>query len=46
MIFWAISTSLPTPNFRISGVPISHYPNLSKGLAMVKLAAARARRQT
>jgi len=29
-------------NFRISGVPISHYPDLIRAFAMVKLAAARA----
>jgi aspartate ammonia-lyase len=40
--YYGVQTARGMENFRISGVPISHYPDLIKALAMVKLAAARA----
>ncbi len=40
--FYGIQTLRATENFNISGVPLSFYPSLLEGLAMVKLAAARA----
>ncbi len=40
--YYGIQTLRAVENFHISGVPISHYPELIVGLAMVKLAAARA----
>ncbi|MBE0643611.1 MAG: aspartate ammonia-lyase [Bacteroidetes bacterium] len=40
--FYGIQTLRATENFNISGVPISFYPTLLEGLAMVKMAAARA----
>ena len=40
--YYGVQTARALENFHISGVPLSHYPNLIKGLAMVKLAAARA----
>ena len=40
--YYGVQTLRAIENFRISGVPISHYPELIRGLAMVKLAAARA----
>jgi aspartate ammonia-lyase len=39
--YYGVQTARALENFDISGVPVSHYPNLVKGLAMVKLAAAR-----
>ncbi len=40
--YYGIQTLRALENFRISGVPISHYPELIRALAMIKLAAARA----
>lgn len=40
--YWGVQTARGMENFKISGVPISHYPDLVRALAMVKLAAARA----
>src|SRR3569833_2801454 len=40
--YYGVQTARAIENFRISGVPLHHYPNFIKGLAMVKLAAARA----
>ena len=40
--YYGVQTARAIENFRISGVPLRHYPNFIKGLAMVKLAAARA----
>ena len=40
--YYGVQTLRAMENFRISGVPISHYPDLIRALAMVKLAAARA----
>ena len=40
--FYGIQTMRALENFNISGVPISFFPSLLEGLAMVKLAAAKA----
>ena len=40
--YYGVQTLRALENFRISGVPISHYPDFVRALAMVKLAAARA----
>jgi aspartate ammonia-lyase len=40
--YYGVQTARALENFHISGVPLSLYPNLIKGLGMVKLAAARA----
>jgi len=40
--YYGIQTLRGMENFHISGVPLSHYPELIEALAMVKLAAARA----
>ncbi|MFA6957266.1 MAG: aspartate ammonia-lyase [Thermoanaerobaculia bacterium] len=40
--YYGVQTLRAIENFRISGVPISHYPDLIRAFAMVKLAAARA----
>ena len=39
--FYGIQTQRAAQNFSITGVPISHFPELIKALAMVKAAAAR-----
>jgi aspartate ammonia-lyase len=39
---YGIQTLRAIENFAISGVPLRHYPDLVRGLALVKLAAARA----
>ena len=44
--YYGVQTARALENFRITGIPISHYANLIKGLAMVKLAAARANFET
>jgi aspartate ammonia-lyase len=44
--YYGVQTARALENFQISGVPISLYPNFIKGLAMVKLAAARANFET
>src|SRR4051812_22700241 len=40
--YYGVQTARALENFRISGVQLRLYPNFLKGLAMVKLAAARA----
>ncbi len=40
--FYGIQTLRATENFNISGVPLGFYPTLLEGLAMVKMAAAKA----
>jgi aspartate ammonia-lyase len=40
--YYGVQTARGMENFKISGVPICHYPDLIKAFAMVKLAAARA----
>ena len=40
--YYGVQTVRALENFQITGVPIRLYPNFIKGLAMVKLAAARA----
>ena len=44
--YYGIQTQRAVQNFRISGVPISHFPELIRSLAMVKQAAAFANLQT
>jgi aspartate ammonia-lyase len=44
--YYGVQTARALENFKISGVPLSVYPNFIKGLAMVKLAAARANFET
>src|SRR3954471_15699518 len=43
--YYGIQTLRGLENFHISGVPLSLYPELIQGLAMIKMAAARANRQ-
>jgi len=40
--YYGVQTARALENFRISGIQLRQYPNFIKGLAMVKLAAARA----
>jgi aspartate ammonia-lyase len=40
--YYGIQTARGLENFRISGIPINHYPGFVEGYAMVKLAAAMA----
>src|SRR4051812_20105796 len=40
--YYGIQTMRGMENFDISGVPLSHYPDFIRALAMVKMAAARA----
>jgi len=42
--YYGIQTLRGMENFHISGVPLSHYPELIQALAMIKMAAARANR--
>src|SRR5690349_2842286 len=42
---WGIHSQRAVKNFPITGVPIGHFPELVKGLALVKLAAARANKR-
>ena len=42
--YYGVQTARAMENFRISGVPLRHYPDLIKALGMVKMAAARANR--
>jgi len=44
--YYGVQTARALENFKISGVPLRAYPNFIKGLAMVKLAAARANFET
>ncbi|WP_116475200.1 aspartate ammonia-lyase [Zobellella maritima] len=43
--WYGIQTQRAQQNFTITGVPISHFPELIRALAMVKAAAAQANRQ-
>ena len=43
-VYYGVQTARAMENFDISGVPISHYPDLVRAFAMVKMAAARANR--
>ena len=40
--YYGVQTARALENFQISGIPLCHYPDLVRALAMVKLAAARA----
>jgi aspartate ammonia-lyase len=40
--YYGVQTLRGLENFHISGVPLCHYPELVEGLAMIKMAAARA----
>ena len=40
--YYGVQTARALENFRISGIPINHYPGFVEAWAMVKLAAARA----
>ena len=42
--YHGVQTARALENFHISGVPLSHYPELIQALAMIKMAAARANR--
>ena len=42
---WGIHTMRAVENFPITGVPVGHFPELVRALALVKLAAARANRR-
>jgi aspartate ammonia-lyase len=43
--YWGIHTLRAVENFPITGIPIGHFPELVRGLALVKQAAARANRR-
>ncbi|MFL5289223.1 MAG: aspartate ammonia-lyase [Rhodopila sp.] len=43
--YWGIHSQRAVKNFPITGVPIGHFPELVKALALVKLAAARANKR-
>lgn len=43
--YWGIRTLRAVGNFPITGVPIGHFPDLVKALALVKQAAARANKR-
>src|SRR5262245_16492713 len=40
--YYGVQTARALENFQISGIPLSRYPELVEGLALVKMAAARA----
>ena len=40
--YYGVQTMRALENFKISGLPISHYPGFIEGFALVKVAAARA----
>ena len=42
---WGIHTKRAVENFPITGVPVGHFPDLVRALALVKQAAARANRR-
>src|SRR4051812_18812351 len=44
--YYGVQTARALENFKISGIQIRQYPNFIKGLAMVKMAAARANQET
>src|SRR5262245_3352396 len=43
--YWGIHTLRAVENFPITGIPIAHFPELIRALALVKQAAARANRK-
>src|SRR6185503_15451514 len=43
--YWGVHTLRAVENFPITGVPIGHFPELVRSLALVKQAAARANRR-
>src|SRR3954468_19478966 len=43
--YWGIHSQRAVANFPITGVPVGHFPELVRALALVKLAAARANRR-
>ena len=43
--YWGVHTKRAVENFPITGVPVGHYPEFVKALALVKQAAARANRR-
>ncbi|MGH6840430.1 MAG: lyase family protein, partial [Methylocella sp.] len=43
--YWGIHTLRAVENFPITGIPIGHFPELIRALALVKQAAARANRR-
>jgi aspartate ammonia-lyase len=43
--YWGVHTKRAVENFPIPGVPVRHFPDLVRALAMVKQAAARANRK-
>jgi aspartate ammonia-lyase len=43
--YYGVQTLRGMENFRISGVPLSHYPEIIDAFAMVKMAAARANQE-
>jgi aspartate ammonia-lyase len=44
-VYWGVHSQRAVENFHITGVPVGHFPNLVRALALVKLAAARANRR-
>ncbi|MEJ0094618.1 MAG: aspartate ammonia-lyase [Methylocella sp.] len=44
-VYWGVHTLRSVENFPITGVPIGHFPELVRALALVKQAAARANRR-
>src|SRR5687768_17327997 len=43
--YWGIHTKRAVANFPITGVPVGHFPEFVRSLALVKQAAARANRR-
>jgi aspartate ammonia-lyase len=43
--YWGIHSQRAVENFPMTGVPVGHFPNLVRALALVKLAAARANKR-
>src|SRR5215204_5380401 len=43
--YWGVHTLRAVENFPITGVPVGHFPEFVKALALVKQAAARANRR-
>ena len=43
--YWGIHSQRAVENFPITGVPVGHFPDLVRALALVKLAAARANKR-
>src|SRR5436309_12865443 len=43
--YWGVHTLRAVENFPIAGVPVGHFPDLVRALALVKQAAARANRR-